>query len=119
MSPPVISTSHFKGYKTNQRIKDIFLGVECTVLSLSFFFFCCLLCALCMEWSLFLLSNLCIASLLFFPNLIYSTIDLTLNVACLAHLLTLLVIGLVFIAIKPSTSNFPVVAFLISSSTSL
>ena len=98
-------------------LKEVSLSAECTVLSLPFFFFRCFLCALYLKRSLYLFSNLSIASLFLSPPvLIYSTIDLTLHVACLAHLLTLLVIGLVFIAMKPS--SLATVACSISSSKS-
>ena len=76
-----------------------------------FLFFRGFLCVLCLKWSLYLLSNLFIACLLFFPSvLIHSIINLTLYVACLAHLLTVLLIVLVFIVIK--FSNLAAVVFL-------
>ena len=48
-------------------LKDVWLNVECTVLSLYFFLLRGFLCALCLKWSLFCLSNLSITSLLFSP----------------------------------------------------
>ena len=58
----------------------------------------------CLKWSLYLFSGLSNASLLFFPPvLIHSTIDLTCLLAHLAHLLTLSVIGLVFIVMNLSS----------------
>jgi len=78
--------------------------VEYTILSLPFVFFFGFLYASCRKRSLNHFSILSIVSLLFFPPvLIQSTIDLTLLVDCLAHLLTLLWIDLVFIAMNPSS----------------
>ena len=65
--------------------------------------------------SILLIYSFYIASLLFFPPvLIHSTLDWTLRVALSAHLITLLVIALVFIAIiKPF--HLAAVAFSLSS----
>ena len=84
--------------------KDVCLSVEYTVLSLPFVFFCGFLCASCWKWSLYLFFSLSNTALLLFPPvLIYYVIALTLLVARSAHLLPLLWIGLVFIAMNPSS----------------
>ena len=111
-------TDQYKSFLRNIKpLRDVCLIVKYTVLSLPFVFFFGFLCALCRKWSLYLFSSLSNTALLFVsPVLIHSTIDLTLSIARLAHLLTLLWIGLVFITMNPS--SLAAVVCSISSSTS-
>lgn len=115
MSPP--QSDQYKWLLRDSKLpKDNCLSVECIILSLSVFFFQGFLCAVYLKWSLFYLSNLSITSSLFvYHVLTHSVINLTLYIAPSTHLVTLLVIYLVFIMIKPV--NLAAATFSIYSST--
>ena len=91
--------------------------LEYTVLSLFIVFFLCFLCVLCRKWSCCLFSALSIIFLSFFPPVVnHPATDLAPLISLSAHFLTLLWIGLVFIATHPSSVT--AVPFSISFSTS-
>ena len=95
---------HFKNKQYKKPHRDACLIVEYTVLSLLFVLFCGFLYCSFFKWSLCWFSALSIISLFFFlPVLNHPTIDLAPLIALSAHFFTLLWIGLVFVAINPSS----------------